>query len=412
MGLSGAVGEDEFLGALSVDPDSRRTVLGFDLTFSAPKSVSLLYGIGDDRTARLARDAHDEAVKQALGYMERNACWTRRSGGRVRVQGDGLVAAMFRHRTSRAGDPQLHTHAVLANRTRAENRWGALDSRALYRHARTAGFLYQAALREQVTRTIGVEWEPVNNGLAEIRGFDREVLRHFSRRAEEIRSQLGKLGYRSARAAEIATLETRRVKDYDVPVTRLRGEWRARAEEVGLGQDELAAILDRRAPGRPVTPAPASVAAELSAPGGVTREASTFGRRDVLRDWAEVHREGARVERLEALADEWLNSTAAIPMDIAGSRGPGGRRYSTPEMLRLETGLIELARARRGEGAALADEEVVEGVLAKRGMLSAEQLRLARSLTRSGDGIQVVCAPAGTGKTFALAAARDAWELA
>jgi conjugative relaxase-like TrwC/TraI family protein len=410
MNLSGTVGEDEFLGALSIDSDSRRSVLGFDLTFSAPKSVSLLYGIGDDRTARLARDAHDEAVKQALGYVERNACWTRRSAGRVRLRGDGMTIAMFRHRTSRAGDPQLHTHAVVANRTRAENRWGTLDSRALYAHARTAGFLYQAALREQITRTIGVEWEPVKNGLAEIRGFDREVLRHFSRRAEEIRAQLGKLGYRSARAAELATLETRRVKEYDVPVYRLREEWRARAAELGLGHDQLAEILDRRAPGNALAPACSAVASQLSSPGGLTRDASTFDRRDVLRDWAEAHREGAPVERIETLANDWLRSGAAIPVDASGSRRPGGCRYSTPEMLRLESELIELARARRGEGAGLADESAIGAVLAKRGMLSAEQLELAHSLTRSGDGIQVVCAPAGTGKTFALAAARDAWE--
>src|SRR3954454_3651764 len=148
-GLQGTVGEDEFLGALSIEPGSQRKVLGFDLTFSAPKSVSLLYGIADKSVARVARDSHDAPVREALGYLERHACWTRRQSGRERIRGAGLVVSLFRHRTSRAGDPQLHTHPVLATTTLADVRWSALDDRAVYAQARTAGFLYQAALRHE-----------------------------------------------------------------------------------------------------------------------------------------------------------------------------------------------------------------------------------------------------------------------
>jgi conjugative relaxase-like TrwC/TraI family protein len=130
----------------SSQPDS---VSGFDLTFRAPKSVSILFGIGDDRVVAAAREAHDAAVIDALAYMERAACRTRRGkGGVQRVRGRGFVAAAFRHRTSRAGDPQLHTHVVIGNLAEGpDGRWTALDGRLLYKHAKTAGYLYQASLR-------------------------------------------------------------------------------------------------------------------------------------------------------------------------------------------------------------------------------------------------------------------------
>ncbi|MCW2983052.1 MAG: putative conjugal transfer protein traA [Conexibacter sp.] len=111
--------------------------------------------------APVIREAHDRAVEEALGYVERHATCTRRgSGGHRLLRGEGLKVAAFRHRSSRAGDPQLHTHAVIANATMAEGRATTLDGRALYAHARTAGYLYEAALRRRLTEALGVEWEP------------------------------------------------------------------------------------------------------------------------------------------------------------------------------------------------------------------------------------------------------------
>lgn len=411
-GLNGAVEDEQFLNLLTEPTANPKKVLAYDLTFSAPKSVSVLYGIGDREVSAAAREAHDEAVRDALDYMERHAAWTRRGrGGKHRLRGDGLTIATFRHRTSRAGDPQLHTHSVVANTTTADGAATALDGRALYAHARTAGFLYQAALRHQLTQNLGVEWEPVHNGVAEISGMDDEVLKHFSRRSQEIRERLAQLGARSARAAEVAALETRKAKDYNVPSDRLREEWRARAGEMGLDQHVLSLVLDRRAPGRPMQPDLAATAEEIAAPGGITEQSSTFDRRDVLRDWAEAHREGATVDRLEALADRWLASHHAVQLEPGGRREHlGGARHSTPEMLALEDRLVTEAIQRRGTSVAALDPEKVNELLAHQHGFAGEQSAMARSLTTSGDGVQVVRAAAGTGKTRALMVARDAWE--
>ena len=139
----------------------------------------------------MVRRAHDAAVGQALGYLEREAGEVRRGkDGRDRLPGGGFVAAAFRHRTSRAGDPQLHTHVLVANMTRgSDGRWSALDGRQLYLQAKTAGTLYQAALRDQL-RPLGLAWVLNANGTAEIDGIPRSVLRGFSRRREQIEDEL------------------------------------------------------------------------------------------------------------------------------------------------------------------------------------------------------------------------------
>ena len=128
LGLAGEVEGDDLVAVLA-DRDPRsgtrlgcaanRKVPGFDLTFSTPKSVSVLFGLGERDVAAVVRDAHEAAVDAALGYLERQAVWSRRGrNGVEEVSGDGLVGAAFRHRTSRAGDPHLHTHVLVANTVR------------------------------------------------------------------------------------------------------------------------------------------------------------------------------------------------------------------------------------------------------------------------------------------------------
>jgi conjugative relaxase-like TrwC/TraI family protein len=411
-GLSGTVADEEFLQLLSVETAQPRKVLAYDLTFSAPKSVSVLYGVADRTVSPVVREAHDRAVEEALGYVERHATWTRRGHGGQRVlRGSGLSVAAFRHRSSRAGDPQLHTHAVIANATVAEGRTTTLDGRALYAHARTAGYLYEAALRKNLTETLGVEWEPIRNGIAEIRGIDDEVLKHFSQRRAEILEQLDRVGARSRRAAEIAALDTRRTKDYNVDGHALRQRWRERGADLGFTQPVINLLLDRCPPRSAQQPDLVATAGDLAGSDGLTRQASTFDRRDVLREWAEAHRDGASVERLEQLADRTLASEQAVRLeDDESRRHLGGPRYSTPDMLALEQRLITDAIDRRRDDIARVEPARVTAALELLPRLSGEQAAMAARLTTSGAGVEVVRAAAGTGKTQALAAAREVWE--
>src|SRR5262249_23599594 len=150
--------------------DERRTeqkllspVAGFDLTFSAPKSVSLLHALGDEDTRRAVNEAHLSAWQAALAYLEQEACVVRRGPqGVIREHGQGFVAAAYQHRTSRAQDPHLHTHVIVANmaRTPSDGEWRALDGEAILKTYRlAAGYLYQAQLRAELQQSLGVEWE-------------------------------------------------------------------------------------------------------------------------------------------------------------------------------------------------------------------------------------------------------------
>jgi conjugative relaxase-like TrwC/TraI family protein len=119
----------------------RQRLPGYDLTFRAPKSVSLLFALGEGGVSRDVKAAHEAAVRAALGYLERQAAFGRRRGAdsMVPVRGEGFLAASFQHRTSRAGDPLLHHHVLVANLVRdGQGRWGALDGRLIYAHAKTA----------------------------------------------------------------------------------------------------------------------------------------------------------------------------------------------------------------------------------------------------------------------------------
>jgi conjugative relaxase-like TrwC/TraI family protein len=229
------------------------SVAGFDVTFSAPKSVSILLGVGDPVIQRAVRSAHERAVATAFDYFERSTAFVRRgAGGLSVVPGDGLVAAAFLHRTSRAGDPQLHTHVVVANAVRAaDDRWSALDGRLIYAHARTAGFLYQAQLREELTQTLGLEWSTITKGSAEVRGVPSRVIRAFSRRRAEIEAAMQLHGSHGRHAAQVAALDTRRAKDRTRSPEELAPEWRLRAARLGLSQDRIGLLRDRATPEAP-----------------------------------------------------------------------------------------------------------------------------------------------------------------
>ncbi len=414
---------------LANPPRGAIRVPGFDLTFSAPKSVSVLFGLGDPDVSRQVREAHEAAVDAALGYMERQGAVGRRGrGGSESVLGNGFLAAAFRHRTSRAGDPQLHTHVLVANMTRGpDGRWTALDARRLYANAKTGGYLYQAHLRAELVRRLGVEWTPVRRGQAEINGIPSQVLRAFSRRRAELEQQLAERGDRGARAAQIAALDTRQAKDYGVEPESLRQTWETRSQQLGYDPEQLRELLGRDEP-RPFDPAGvAGVEEHLGGSEGLTRQRSSFQRRDVLQAWCERLEQGADVAIVEDLADRLLRSERVVPLaadvrelthaDVI-RRADGRvvaataeeRRYSTPELLALERTIIDRPLDGRGTNVGVADVGATDRALARRPELSGEQREMVRRLTSDGDAVAVVVGKAGSGKTFALDVAREGWQ--
>ncbi len=377
----------------------REPVPGFDLTFSAPKSVSLTWALAGHPISGQVMEAHRAAVEAALSYMERSACWARRGkGGRTFVPGNGFLAAAYVHRSSRTGDPQLHTHVLVANATLGpDGRWSRLYHPAIYEHAKTASYLYEAHLRHELTIRLGVEWEPVVKGIADIRGFSSEELRKFSTRRAEILAAVGEGA--SARAMQVAALETRRAKDRDLTEESLREGWRAKAEEVGLDRERITRRLGHERPGR-------SVLSAQRVERSVTEHVSHFDRRDAIRAVADNLPHGAPAAEVERLADEFLASASVIRI----AETPRGPRFTTERIWELERRALAAAEEMAASGAfAVADPIVVSRVLASRSTIKADQRAMVEWLTRGGEQLVLVVGEAGTGKTFATVAAAEAW---
>ncbi|HET8956550.1 MAG TPA: MobF family relaxase, partial [Solirubrobacterales bacterium] len=375
-------------------------VPGFDLTFSAPKSTSVLWALGGHPVAAEVKAAHASAVEAAVGYLEREACWTRRgAGGREFVQGSGFLGAGYVHRSSRAGDMQIHTHLLIANATQGpDGRWTRLYHPAIYEHAKAAGFIYEAHLRDELTQRLGVGWRKVENGIAEIEGFTDEQLRHFSTRRQEILEAAG--AGASARSLQVATLATREAKDTDLTTESLRDIWRRKGEEVGLNRESVRSVCGREAE---VFGGQLSIA-EVEA--AVTAYASHFDRRDVIQAVGNCLPLGAPGAEVEGLADGFLAQGAVIRI----AESPRGDRYTTRAIWELE----RKALATVEEMAAMSDravvsEIVVGRVLAERPKLKADQQAMVERLLSGGEGVVVVVGEAGTGKTYAVLAAAQGW---
>ena len=389
-------------------------VPGFDLTFCAPKSVSVLWGLsGRDEVRQAVDDAHAVAVSKALDYLEAHAAYTRRWDETETLIVDntlGLSGVKYEHRTSRAGDPHVHSHVLLANRQLcADGKARSLDGVSLYHEARAAGMVYQAVLREELTRQLGVEWGEVRTGQADIKGLhDPDLLQAFSTRTTEIGQWEAENALTTNyQLQRVAQKTTRQVKDVDAALSDLETQW---AQQQVAGQVvRFAASLGVRA-GEVETslPTPEAVLSEVIA------ERSTFTRADVVEKCAEMIPVGALntdeiVEFIEATTTQALETAAfSVTPDRAReldrSQREGSQRFTTDAVIQEVNKGIDLA-VTRTHNAVSADSIVpVEGTL------SAAQAEAMTAVVTSEFLASVVVAPAGAGKTSSLKAARLAWE--
>src|SRR6266545_4406470 len=216
----------------------------WDLVFRPHKDVSVLYALGDEATGRRVAEAHQAGVRAAVAYLDGQVGTRTGRHGAEHVRGEGLLAVGFTHRTSRAGDPLLHTHLIVTNRTQGpDGQWRTLDSRDLLAHRSTADAMYQAAYQTELSRTLGVRWEaPDRWGNRAIQGMPEELRRGFSKRHEQITAELqrqeanGK--HRTAKLVQTVVHATRPAKSQETPET-LYGRWQQEAQVLGYEPERL-----------------------------------------------------------------------------------------------------------------------------------------------------------------------------
>ena len=267
LGLSGPVDPNAFRAILEGRvPDGKGQRLGKrqkdggvlhrpgrDLTLSAPKSVSIAALIGDDRRILAA---HDKAVERTLAWVEKNVVQTRLrdpdTGRMVRAGGQKTVAATFRHDTSRNLDPQLHTHAVIANMLQGKDgKWRTMANEKLYASKMLIGAIYRGDLAQRL-ETLGYGIEKTHaDGRFEIAGVPRKVIEAFSTRRAAIQAAMNERGLgdpdQNPKLAERAALMTRAHKR-DVDRATLREHWNAQSRAMGFDAEKLAGNAMDRVP--------------------------------------------------------------------------------------------------------------------------------------------------------------------
>jgi len=447
---------------------STNAVAGYDLTFSPVKSVSALWAIAPQDVADQIVAAHHAAVKDTIGWLEREAIYTR--GGHAGVQQldtTGVLAAAFDHRDSRAGDPDLHTHVAVSNKVRVRNtdgtpgRWLALDGRVLFKATVSSSERYNTRLESELHARLGLTFTERSDASAaaaagrrsvrEIVGIPEELTQAWSSRRAAIDTRRAALAVQfqadhgrpptpieAVKLAQQATLETRDAKHEPRSEADQRRVWRREAAGVLGGDravDDLArAVTVTRTPARrgAVTVGRKQVRDIVTATAAVVRE-----HRSTWQVWhvrAEAERQvrkqapaGADVDPLvEHVVREVLNPRQAIaltpgdavvvPDQLRRADGvsvyevAGSRLYTSAQVLADEAFVVQAAHQLGGRTVRTEDvdvallESVANGVT-----LNAAQAHLVRQMATSGRRVQLAIAPAGSGKTTAMSALTTAW---
>lgn len=253
LGLSGPVSSQRFKELLvgDIDPftqmkrsssDATKERLGYDLTFSAPKGVSMQALIHGDKAII---EAHEKAVTAAINEAEKLAQARTTTAGKALTQNTGnLVVASFRHETSRAMDPELHTHAFVMNMTQREDgQWRALKNDEIMRAKMHLGDVYKQELALGLTKA-GYELRYNNkNNTFDMAHFTEEQIKGFSRRSSQIEEGLAAMGLTretaDAQTKNRVSMATRERKTEDYSREDIHKEWVSRSVQLGIDFNDL-----------------------------------------------------------------------------------------------------------------------------------------------------------------------------
>lgn len=428
---------------------------GFDLTFSVPKSVSVLWGVADANTQELIVEAHHAAVAQVLEFFEREVAATRIGhAGTAQVPVVGIAATAYDHWDSRANDPQLHTHVVVSNKVMAahDGQWRTLDSRAVHHAIVALSEHYNTVLADRLTGTFGLSWERRDRGADrsaqwEIQGVSEDMLAEFSSRARaidvatdaKIAAYVIEHGHhpsdrRIVQMRAEATLATRPEKKIRA-LADLTAEWRARARDIVRGDPsawarKLTTTQPAQALTRESVPMLMIDQAAAQVVDAVSEKRSTWRHWNL---WAEASRRtvgwrfatAADRELVVALITEAAirqsvqltpGEVATIPAVMRREDGTSTLRprhsayYSSVHLLGAEDRLLTLAEDRTAS--LILPQPIVEAVPGARVdgvVIDGEQAAAIAQILTSGRRLDLLVGPAGTGKSTAMAALAGAW---
>ena len=435
-------------------------VAGYDLTFTPVKSVSALWAIAPAPMARAIEECHHQAVAETLEFLEEHAAFSRMGAhGVAQVNTTGLIAAAFDHRDSRAGDPNLHTHVAVSNKVRAIGadgvpRWLALDGTPLHHATVAASEFYNTRIEALAIGKIGVgfaetDTTPGKRPVREIVGMPAELIEKYSSRSAAIDHRVGQLAKqfhtthgREPTVVEMlalsqqATLETRQAKHEPRSLAEQRHVWRTQAVEVLGSQRALTAMIANvtsAAIGQRAVVSQSWVSEQAGAVIATVAGARATWTVNHVRAQAQRALRYANhpggpdlVNRIVAAALSQHSITLTTHADTEKNEPAVLRRrdgssvytrhdttvYTSAAIMAAERRILAAATLRGGRtvddtsiGLALAETHANHGLQLNQG-----QAALVRDMATSGARLQLALAPAGTGKTTAMAALAATWR--
>ncbi len=442
----------EAITRVELAKDTPHAVAGFDLTFTVMKSVSTLWALADPATRQAVHDAHAAAVSQAIGFLEDRALFTRTGVDGCRQESTrGGLAAAFDHWDSRTGDPNLHTHVVLANKVQGpDGAWRSVDSRALHHAIVAVSEVYEAFLVDEVARRLPITWGWRGRGAHrspafELTGVGDDLLATFSQRSSQIDNAMtvqvarfmaahgrGPNRIEIIRLRQQVTRATRPAKKVQ-PLRDLLTRWRHQAQQAtGLTAEELTAQVLRGGQVRPLrvgdVPGVAIQTLADRTLAGVRERRATWTRWNVLAETTRLTKgmlaasPEDRLAILDTITDAALArcvSLEAPEVFVATGRyarpdggsvfdRPGEHTYTDQVILDAEQHLLTAAADTTAPTARILDEAVTLPGTNRR--LADDQEAAVRQIAASGRRVGLLVGPAGSGKTTTLSSLRRAWE--
>jgi len=360
---------------------------GRDITLSAPKSITLLALVKEDKAVV---EAHDKAVRTTLDYIQRNCIFTRTGKGGVNhLQTDNALFAVFQHDDNRNLDPQLHSHCVIFNQTQgADGKWRSMDNRELYQQKMTIGMVYHHELGRRL-QTLGYELDWNRDGTFDVRGYSQSQLKEFSTRQQEIEKAVGHQASAATKAK--ACTSTRRDKVHQAEEERkeLKLRWRQRAEQLNIRHPEanyqhqqIANFQDR-----------SKLINEST--GIVSERQVAFPQHILLKESLRQSQGNYSLEDLE----KEINQNKSLVKTKDG-------RLTTQTAINNEKQILNLAINSKDKYPTLANTEIAHQQAQKLGLNKAQASAL-KHFVNNRDGVMLCQGDAGVGKTYTVKALKE-----
>jgi Ti-type conjugative transfer relaxase TraA len=380
--------------------------VGYDLTFSADKSVSILWARADDETRAKIESLFQKSVENTLKYIESDVmteCVRRGKGGAVKEAPKGLAFATFRHGSSRAQDPQLHTHCVLLNMAqRKDGTFGAIDPKQVFKEQTLARKMFAAEFSTQLSRELKIEIKQTRDGFR-IEGVPDQLIKHYSKRKQEIEKEAKALGVESAHGRERIALNTRDKKQ-GISQHNLLESWQTQMDSHGFTLQEA----QKQCFGRKQRQAQSVEEVIRKSLAQLGEHHSTFTESKLKQKLAENSQGAATIDELKRHYRKTLAQKEIVKL---GRDGQGNERFTTATILQKEKELMAFADTLSRRMNHKMDHSVTHSVLNSQtySTMSEEQRSAAQHVFGAGD-VAIIQGAAGSGKSFTMAAVREAYE--